>query len=505
METRWGRGGRGVGGIAVLVLVSLGGCGTRVATEHGAAPPPSQRGDSAAVSVPGPTLDASTGMTSDVTVAPQQPAVARAPQQPAVAKADQQPALAAAEKNPALAGGVGRPEASDKASADRGVGAAKRPAQPIAPVVPVGHSPVVVASVGTFSGPAGVAFIPVAQGAQIWAKGVNAKGGLNGHPVRMVVLDDGGDPARHRALLQQAIEQERAIAFLALGNAITASKGSVDYINSTGVPVVGGDTGSTLMYSSPMFFPQASAGEALVFTFLASAADRAIPAGMKELGTVMCVEASACGAGDEMYARRASGMGFEHVYRARVSLAQPDYTASCLAARNAGAKVLIVLLDTTSLRRFAASCARQAYRPLIVPPGNVIADDMKDDPNLEGTLGPLNVFPWFQTGTAATDEFQQAMRAFAPNLPRAAGHPVGWTAGKLLERAGTRFSEPPTSRDILQGLWSIKDDSLGGITQPLTFVEGQPAKPMACWFNMVVERKGLTTPDGFQRHCVPYE
>ncbi|MGH7534286.1 MAG: ABC transporter substrate-binding protein, partial [Gemmatimonadales bacterium] len=62
-----------------------------------------------------------------------------------------------------------------------------------------GQSPAVIASVGTISGPAGAALGGSVQALQVWSKAVNARGGINGHPVQLIVYDDGGDPARHRS------------------------------------------------------------------------------------------------------------------------------------------------------------------------------------------------------------------------------------------------------------------------------------------------------------------
>src|SRR5204863_238814 len=69
-------------------------------------------------------------------------------------------------------------------------------------------TPLVVASVGTLSGPLGGVLLPILNGAQVWVNSINQRGGLNGHRVELVAYDDGGDTARHRAQLQEAIERK---------------------------------------------------------------------------------------------------------------------------------------------------------------------------------------------------------------------------------------------------------------------------------------------------------
>jgi branched-chain amino acid transport system substrate-binding protein len=81
------------------------------------------------------------------------------------------------------------------------------------------------------------------------------------------------------------------------------------------------------------------------------------------------------------------------------------------------------------------------------------------------------------------------------------GPALGWTAGALLEKAGTALGEPPTSEALLAGLWSIKEDTLGGITSPLTFVKNQPPSPKACWFNFELRQRTWVSPDKFTLHC----
>ena len=70
----------------------------------------------------------------------------------------------------------------------------KDPAHPVLPGPP-DRSPVVVATVGTLSGPAASTLMPIVQGAQLWVRWINERSGLNGHPVQQILLDDSGDPA----------------------------------------------------------------------------------------------------------------------------------------------------------------------------------------------------------------------------------------------------------------------------------------------------------------------
>ena len=78
----------------------------------------------------------------------------------------------------------------------------------------------------------------------------------------------------------------------------------------------------------------------------------------------------------------------------------------------------------------------------------------------------------------------------------------GWTTGKLWRRPAPTCREPPTSASILQGLWQIKNDTLGGLTQPLTFTEDQNPNPMSCWFDIAIRKGAWVSVDNFALHCV---
>jgi branched-chain amino acid transport system substrate-binding protein len=343
-------------------------------------------------------------------------------------------------------------------------------------------------------------FNSLLTGLQVWLKDITKRGGLNGHPVRLLVYDDGGDPARHRAQAQEAVEREHVIAFV-LDTAVFTGGSKTEYVTTKGIPVIGIGGAEAWVYTSPMYFPQASTGDAFSAMVAIGAARHFVPQGLKKFGTLVCSEAQGCPDAAAAFDKYEKAEGYSIVYRGRGSLAQPDFTAECLAARNAGVEVLSVSFDTNSLLRISASCARQGYRPRYIAPGGIAIESMKSSPDLEGMLVVSNGFPWFQDNTPASAEYQQAMRNFAPGASRGEGPPIGWTIGKLVERAGAQMPEPPTTAALLSGLWSIASDSLGGLTYPLTFVRDKKPTPTVCWYDLVIKNKSWVSPDGFKLSC----
>ena len=363
-------------------------------------------------------------------------------------------------------------------------------------------SPLIVASVGTYSGPVGAVFGVMAQAAQVWVSWTNGRGGVHGHPVKLYVYDDGGDPARSKAQVVEAVERRGVIAFVQQGTVVTGES-SLEYIKSKRIPVIGTDTGPTWVYENPMYFPQTSSAGAMDAATMYASAQRLIPQGKRKLGWVICVEATACDRVANVWADAGPRVGFQIAYRGRISVAQPDYTAECLSARNAGVEVLAIAADANSIARVAQSCSRQGYRPTYTIVSGTVAEHLQDDPNFNGLVAPTTIFPWFQSGTPVLDEFQSAMRHYGAGIPRGAGPAAGWVSAKLLERAAATVSEPPTSESLLQALWNLRGDDLGGITQPLSFVKDQPAKPLTCYWVIEVRNGSWgASPGGEQRRCV---
>jgi branched-chain amino acid transport system substrate-binding protein len=361
-------------------------------------------------------------------------------------------------------------------------------------------SAVVVASVGNYSGPAASSLLPILKGAQIWVKYVNDRGGVNGHLVKLLVYDDGADTARHRAQLQDAVERQKVIAFLAQGAPLTG-EGGLGYISEKRIPVIGTETGSYWVYEHPMFFPQGTSGYPLFYATIAGASQQLVPAGKTKVGWITCAEVPQCDNFAKLWKDSAPKLGLQPVFESRASLAQPDFTAECLSARNAGVQALIVGMDSNTVGRVAASCARQSYRPVFSTVAGIVIDDWKTNPDFEGLIVATNFYPYFQPGLPATDEYLQALRTYGNSSLKGIQPETGWVAGKLLEKAAAGLPEPPTSEALLKALWAIKGDTLGGITSPLTFVENQNAPIVTCWYNLTIKQGGWASADGAQQHC----
>ena len=359
-------------------------------------------------------------------------------------------------------------------------------------------SPIVVASVGNYSGAPGSVLKSSAIGAQIWASAVNAKGGIAGHPVQMIVADDQSDPARYRTILKDLVENKKVVAFVGSEPSTTVAAGQ-SYLEQVKVPVVGSGDGSPTWQNSPMHFPVAGSADALVWGNFAEAKRQ----GKTKIAVFACVEASSCTGWKATARKFAPKIGVEVVYDPDISITQPDFTSECLNARNRGAQVVAVIADSNTLYRVARSCGQQNFKPSFIAPAPNDVDAQKKD--LEGAIGAMHTFPYFGVpGNKVADEFRAAVKKYAPNAPQQMYLATGYASGRVLEAAVLRGigSAKPSSAGVLKGLYALpQGETLGGLVLPLRFRTGGPTKMVFCYYAAVIKGGRYVAPDGMKPTC----
>ena len=347
-------------------------------------------------------------------------------------------------------------------------------------------STIALGNVGTYSGVIGAVFSGAQQTIGVWQAYVNQHGGLNGHPVHVYIEDDGADPSTSVSDVEQEVSQDHVIAFV--GNLMPLTvQASVSYLQQQNIPVIGGDASSTTWWQSPVLFPQGSSdlgSDQAVFTIKQAAAK-----GYTKMGVLYCVEDPTCSNGIQSLIQQGGGQqaGVTTVYSSSFSITQPDFTAQCLDAKQAGATLIYFAGDGDSLIRMANNCAAQGYKPLYVGDSLAITANLASDPNLNGLLAGQTNFPWMDAFTPSQATYQQAVKQYDPQLAGSATTAGEWAAGMLAVAAAKDLTATPTSAQFFQGLWSIKNNNLGGLAPPLTFNQGGNATPSNCFFLMTLQ------------------
>jgi branched-chain amino acid transport system substrate-binding protein len=358
-------------------------------------------------------------------------------------------------------------------------------------------STVVIGNVGDYSGIVGSVLKEGAPMAQVVGPWLNDNGGLNGHPVKVVTADAAGDPARAHAVVRDLVERQGAIAFM--GNIwVLSATGPRAYLEEKGIPVIGGDSAGSVWFQSPMYFPTASS----FVTYSLGAVKSAVTAGNKKIALLYCAEVEPCKVWHDVASSRGKEVGGEIVYKAQISLAQPDFTAECLQAQRNGATAMMAGMDSNSISRLARSCLQQGYRPMYLTASLSTTAATAKDPNLDGLIAPVGTFPFPANDLPAIKDYRTAIARYAPTIVESPTTSVVWTSGILLRQISKSLPAKPSSQDFLAGLYQIKNDNLGGLAPPLTYVQGKPAPDSRCYFQLSVRQGRYVAPIGSKPDCV---
>jgi len=122
-----------------------------------------------------------------------------------------------------------------------GIAAVEKPAEPAEPAEPktpgVSDTEVVIGVTNPLSGPAAGWGVPITGGMQAWVSEINEKGGIHGRKLKLIIKDDGYNPARALSNLQEMKDRVLAIAGQ-LGSAPSAA--CKDFYPENKIPLIHG-------------------------------------------------------------------------------------------------------------------------------------------------------------------------------------------------------------------------------------------------------------------------
>jgi branched-chain amino acid transport system substrate-binding protein len=363
-----------------------------------------------------------------------------------------------------------------------------------------------VGVLGTFSGAVGAYIDDITTGIQVWAKWTNAHGGLNGHPVNVVVADDGGSPANFNSLAEQMVTQDHviAMAFTTLG---FAPDGNNSYFDSQHILTFATEGGLNNSYSDPWIPTSEASGTAYAEAMMFGYADGMIPQHLTKIAVLTCTDFSLC-TNDFTPTWTSPAMeqasGLQVVYSAQASLTTPDFTNICIAAKNAGAQGILLGMDTASIERLAGDCAQQGYHPIMGVADLLAQPSLLTDPNTAGAIVATKTVPWIDTSVVGIQQLDQAFSEYDPGTPVDGTDANGWEAGEFLGAAAAKLPANPTPQDVLNGLNALNGTTLNGLTYPLSFTAGQPSPRKVCYGTVEVQSSKFVSGPGQPFQCSPF-
>ena len=338
-------------------------------------------------------------------------------------------------------------------------------------------------------------------GVEAWAKSVNAHGGINGHKIELIEVNDSASPASSVPEVQKLVTQDHVIA---IGQISDADSSWSAYIEKQHIPVIGLGSEATEDYTNADFFaPGQTESSGAASTVQAMKLSK-----VTKIALLYCAEAPVCSESVPAEVKAIKNAGMQATYVTAISSVLPSYAAQCLAAQQSGAQAMAVGDGASVIETIAKDCHSQGYNPVWIQGDGSLAGAFTTSIGLSAnTISAQPDIPW----TAKTPGVKKMNAAFDKYEPSLRTNPdyneltlQAWVTGLLLQAAAQAgklgVNGPPTSKELYNGLYSLKGVPLGGMSPPLTFKPNQP-NPINCWYWMKVSHGKFTTPYGVKPTC----
>jgi branched-chain amino acid transport system substrate-binding protein len=362
-------------------------------------------------------------------------------------------------------------------------------------------TPIVIGVMGSFSGVASGSTADAKVLAQDWVSATNASGGINGHPVQAIYLDDLNTPSTALTNAQQLVNQDHVKAILDLSDDQEATWAKV--VDDAKVPVIG-QAESPTFGTDPNFYSVGTTVGPLIWGELKAATI----AKVTKVGALYCAEIASCSQTVPLITALGKPLNVSLAYSAKVSSSAASYTAQCLGAKGAGADGATVVAASNTALNVAESCATQGYKPVWVTTAGEMTTPWLQQSAVNGAIGDVQDAPWFDNSIPATKAMQAAIAKYSPSVTSGqafgAVASIGWAAGLVFGYAAEQEHLTPSSpsTDVITGLDTINNNTFGGFTPPLTYTAGKPAQ-VPCSFVAGISNGKWTEPIGLKTQCMP--
>lgn len=360
-------------------------------------------------------------------------------------------------------------------------------------------APIVIGDICSCTGPEASSVAQTAPTLQAWAKYVTAHGGIQGHPVQLIVKDDGYNPTNSLKDVQTLVTADHVVALFDNSNVDTAW---TSYVAAHNVPVAGGAE-SDAGYTNPVFFVPGA-----TYNYFTDAdAYAAKKAGAKKFADVYCAEVAVCAQSSTDLKSSLSKIGLTLSYTSAISFSAPSYAAYCLAAKQSGATAMTVGDATSIVNKVVSDCANQGYTPTEISGDGTVAISWLTIPAFEGNIDVQPNVPFF-VHNAATKPMYDALAKYAPGITTSPnfGEIVleNWAAGVEIQTAAAaaHFGAHPTSAQLEAGFYAMpKGTTLGGLSAPISFKKGVK-HDNSCFFLMGIKHQKFVSLNNSKPVCV---
>ncbi len=356
-------------------------------------------------------------------------------------------------------------------------------------------SPVILGNIGNFSN-AQLGVQPDDEATpKAWVAWANANGGINGHPVKLVQVDDAGDPARAVAGAHTLVADH---VLAVVGNSdIGAELAYVSYLEQNNTPMVGGDDYDNIWELNANLFPTMATVSVKGYADVYAAKF----AGAKTVAAAYCQEVAACLQDVQAQKAAAPGLGVNYVIGPKGSFVQPDYTAQCTVLASSHAEAYYFSSGVPGIEHMASDCQRQGFTGFWILPQP--DDSLLKAPGISKFAIGQDLQLSYFADVPATQTFRQGMAKYAPGVPLQIDSLRIWSSFDATKQALENVpNEPLTPQAVKDGLYKFNGYTDNGILPPLTYVKGQ-GTVIRCFELWGIKGGQFTLPQGTTMVCAP--
>jgi len=367
-------------------------------------------------------------------------------------------------------------------------------------------STVTVGLIDSLTGPAASSVVPILPGVQARIALQNARGGVNGHKINLVVEDDQSSPTVDLTAAQVLVSK----GAVAIDNTSFVAYGSARYLQQQGMPVVGPG------YDGPEWGQQPNTN---MFSFTTLLWDQHAPQyrgpgqflkqhGATSLATFAYADipsTTTVARGIEFEANQA---GIKTGYlNTSLPLGPLNAEPLALAMKSANVDAVSMPLSLSTCLAILTALLQTGLKPKVVISDNGYGQPVLDDPSaLQAGQGVYFAQPFapVELHTAATKIFQAALAKYEhyTEIPDNEYY-YGWISADLLIKGLQVAGKNPTSHSYIAGLRKVHNYDAGGlIPVPIDFSQFGRAPHESCqWFVRLTGTKFIPDPRSGKPVC----
>jgi branched-chain amino acid transport system substrate-binding protein len=362
-------------------------------------------------------------------------------------------------------------------------------------------APIVVGSICDCTGPFASDQGSIPGSVKAWEETVNAEGGINGHPVEVKLEDDEANPTKTAAAAKKLVQQDHVVAMA--GAFSVAAAAYVPYLEEQKIPMIGGYASEASVSNSPIFFPS-SANQATV-QYLA--AQEAVEAGKKKLAMLYCVESPQCEQISTAQEAFMKELGGSVVSSAKISATEPNFIAQCVAAKEAGAEAMYPVGGASTGVKVFEDCEQQGVEVTPLGVSSTAGNEFLPLPIAEGMIVTQFNLSVTDTSTEGGKYFRGSTEKYQPEVLTSEafgpGNMLVWSGLQLFRAAAEKANFAPgmPPAELEKALYTFKNETLGGISPPLTFEKGK-SKFVNCGFVEEISEEAFAPKEGAEPTCL---